>query len=131
MEAVNPTWSFDQFKVYLLIFAAESNQVITIEEKDYIEAQFDSLLVKTVQKEINKDNDFQRIQKIMGYIEQNNLSKTDLDGLLKEIHTVYQSDGKFDTVEKGVFQFLEKLFKIQSDSEPVGQLSVFGGAGYE
>ena len=112
MEAVNPTWSFDQFKAYLLIFAAESNQVITIEEKDYIEAQFDSLLVKTVQKEINKDNDFQRIQKIMAYIEQNNLSKTDLDELLKEIHTVYQSDGKFDSVEQGVFQFLEKLFKI-------------------
>ena len=112
MEAVNPTWSYDQFKAYLLIFAAESNQVITKEEKDYIEAQFDSLLIKTVQKEINKDNDFQRIQKIMAYIEQNNLSKTDLDELLKEIHTVYQSDGKFDSVEQGVFQFLEKLFKI-------------------
>ena len=112
MEAVNSTWSYDQFKTYLLIFAAESNQIITKEEKDYIEAQFDSLLIKTVQKEINKDNDFQRIQKIMAYIEQNNLSKTDLDELLKEIHTVYQSDGKFDTVEQGVFQFLEKLFKI-------------------
>ena len=112
MEAVNPTWSYDQFKAYLLIFAAESNQVITIEEKDYIEAQFDSLLIKTVQKEINKDNDFQRIQKIMAYIEQNNLSKTDLDELLIEIHTIYQSDGKFDLVEQGVFQFLEKLFKI-------------------
>ena len=112
MEAVNPTWSYDQFKAYLLIFAAESNQVITKEEKDYIEAQFDSLLIKTVQKEINKDNDFQRIQKIMAYVEQNNLSKTDLDELLKEIHTVYQSDGKFDSVEQGVFQFLEKLFKI-------------------
>ena len=112
MEAVNSTWSYDQFKTYLLIFAAESNQIITKEEKDYIEAQFDSLLIKTVQKEINKDNDFQRIQKIMAYIEQNNLSKTDLDELLNEIHTVYQSDGKFDSVEQGVFQFLEKLFKI-------------------
>ena len=112
MEAVNPAWSYDQFKAYLLIFAAESNQVITKEEKDYIEAQFDSLLIKTVQKEINKDNDFQRIQKIMAYIEQNNLSKTDLDELLKEIYNIYQSDGKFDLVEQGVFQFLEKLFKI-------------------
>ena len=112
MEAVNPTWSYDQFKAYLLIFAAESNQVITKEEKDYIEAQFDSLLIKTVQKEINKDNDFQRIQKIMAYIEQNNLSKTDLDELLKEIHTVFQSDGKFDSVEQGVFQFLGNLFTI-------------------
>ena len=112
MEAVNLTWSYDHFKTYLLIFAAESNQVITVEEKDYIEYQFDTLLIKIVQKEINKDNDFQRIQKIMAYIEQNNLCKTDLDELLKEIHTIYQSDGKFDSVEQGVFQFLEKLFKI-------------------
>ena len=122
MEAVNPTWSYDQFKAYLLIFAAESNQVITKEEKDYIEAQINSILIKTVKKEINKDNDFQRIQKIMAYIEQNNLSKTDLDELLKEIHTVYLSDGKFDSVEQGIFQFLEKLFKIQSYLDPIEQL---------
>ena len=112
MEAVNLTWSYDHFKAYLLIFAAESNQVITVEEKDYIESQFDILLIKTVQKEINRDNDFQRIQKIMAYIEQNNLAKTDLDELLKEIHAIYKSDGKFDSIERGVFQFLEKLFKI-------------------
>ena len=112
MEAVNPTWSYDQFKAYLLLFAAESNQVITIEEKEFIEAQFDALVIKTVQKEINRDNDFQRIQKIMSFIEQNNLSQTDLDELLKEIQSVYQSDGKFDSVERGVFQFIEKLFKV-------------------
>ena len=112
MEALNLTWSYNEFKAYLLIYAAESNQVITEEEKDFIESQFDTLVIKAIQKEINGDNDYQRIQKIMAYIEQNNLSKTDLDELLKEIHTVYQSDGKFDSVEQGVFQFLEKLFKI-------------------
>ena len=112
MEEVNLTWSYNEFKAYILIFAAESNQVIAEEEKDLIEAQFDALIIKTVQKEINGDNDFQRLQKIMAYIDQNNLSKTDLDELLKEIRTVYQSDGKFDSVEQGVFQFLEKLFKI-------------------
>ena len=114
MEAVKLTWSYNEFKAYLLLFAAESNQVITEEEIDFIETQFDAVLIKTVQKEINKDNDFQRIQKIMAYIEQNNLSKKDLDELLKEIHTVYQSDGTFDSVEQGVFQCLEKLFKVQN-----------------
>ena len=112
MEAVNLTWSYEEFKIYVLIFAAESNQVITTEETDFIEAKFDALLIKIIQKEINKDNDFQRLQKIMAYIEQNNLSKTDLDEILKEIRAVYQSDGKFDLIEQGVFQFLEKLFKM-------------------
>ena len=114
MEEVNLTWSYNEFKAYILIFAAESNQVITEEEKDLIEDQFDPLLIKTVQREINRDNDFQRIQKIMAYIEQNNLTKTDLDALLNEIHAVFQSDGKFDSIERGVFQFLEKLFKMEN-----------------
>ena len=112
MEAVNLTWSYNEFKAYLLIYAAESNNIITEEEKDFIEAQFDTLVIKTMQKEIKGDNDYHRIQKIMAYIEQNNLSKTDLDDLLKEIHNIYQSDGKFDLVEQGVFQLLEKLFKM-------------------
>ena len=112
MEALNLTWSYNEFKAYLLIYAAESNQVITEEEKDFIESQFDTLVIKAIQKEINGDNDYQRIQKIMAYIEQNNLSKTDLDELLKGINEVYQSDGRYDMTEKGVYQFLEKLFKM-------------------
>ena len=112
MEAVHLTWSYNEFKAYILIFAAESNQVITKEERDLIETQFDALVIKTVQKEINNDNDFQRIQKIMAYIEQNNLSKTDLDELLKGIYEVFQSDGKYDMAKQVVFQFLEKLFKM-------------------
>ena len=111
MEEINLTWSYNEFKAYLLIFASESNQVITEEEKDFIEDKFDSLLIKTMQKEIHADNDYQRIQKIMAYIEQNNLSKDDLDALLNEIIAVYQSDGKYDATEQAVFQILEKLFK--------------------
>jgi len=112
MEAVNITWSYNEFKAYLLIYATETNQIITEEEKDFIEAQFDTLIINAIQKEIKEDDDYQRIQKIMAYIDQNNLSKTDLEELLKEINTVYQSDGKYDMAKQGVFQFLEKLFKM-------------------
>ena len=112
MEAVNLTWSYNEFKAYLLIYATEANQIITEEEKDFIEAQFDTLIINAIQKEIKEDDDYQRIQKIMAYIDQNNLSKADLEELLKEINTVYQSDGKYDMAKQGVFQFLEKLFKM-------------------
>jgi len=112
MEVENPSWTYNEFKAYLLIYAAESDQVVTDEEKDFIETQFDTLLIKSIQKEINGDNDYQRIQKIMAYIDQNNLSKTDLDELLKEIKVVYEIDGKYDIAEQAVFQFLEKLFNM-------------------
>ena len=34
MEEVKLSWSYNDFKAYVLIYAAESNQVITEEEKD-------------------------------------------------------------------------------------------------
>lgn len=113
MEDVKLTWTYNEFKAYVLIYAAESNQVITEEEKDFIENNFDSVLIKTMQKELKEDNDYERIQKIMAYIEQNNLGKKDLDALLEEIKSVYLSDGKFDSSEQSVFHILEKFFKMK------------------
>ena len=69
-------------------------------------------LIKNRDLDYNVDNDYERIQKIMAYIEQNNLSKKDLDSLLDDIKTVYLSDGKYDSTEQAVFQVLEKLFKM-------------------
>ena len=113
MEEVKLSWTYNEFKAYVLIYAAESNQVITDEEKEFIEDQFDSVLIKTMQKEFNEDNDYERIQKIMAFIEQNNFGKKDLDSLLDEIKSVYLSDGKFDSTEQAVFQVLEKLFMLK------------------
>ena len=48
----------------------------------------------------------------MAYIEQNHLTKKDLEGLLKEVEEIYQSDGVYDTAEKAMFNLLEKLFNI-------------------
>ena len=36
MEEIKLSWTYNEFKAYLLIYAAESNQVITDEEKEFI-----------------------------------------------------------------------------------------------
>ena len=112
MEQINVSWSNDEFKAYLLIYAAQSNQVVSDQEKELIEKKFDPLLIKAIQKEINLDNDYDKIQKIMAYIEQNNLAKEDLDALLIEIKNVFLCDGEYDSSEQSIFQFLQKLFKL-------------------
>ena len=112
METITLSWSYIDFKAYLLLYAADTNKIITEEEKDFIDSQFDALLIKTVQKELDNDNDYERIQKIMAYIEQNHLTKKDLEGILKEVEEIYQSDGVYDTTEKAMFNLLEKLFNI-------------------
>ena len=112
METVSLSWSYTEFKAYLLLYAADTNQIITEEEKEYIDSQFDALLVKTMQKELDDDNDYERIQKIMAYIEQNHLTNKDLDGLLKEVEEIYKSDGEYDSMEKTMYHLLEKLFNM-------------------
>ena len=68
MEEVKLLWTYNEFKAYVLIYAAESSQLMTEKEKEFIEDQFDSLIIKAMKKEFDNDADYERIQKIMAYI---------------------------------------------------------------
>ena len=85
---------------------------ITKEEKEFIESRFDSKILKNIYKEINSDNDYQRIQKVMVYTYQKNYLSHDLDNLLKEIKELLLCDGKFDATEQALYHYLKKIFKI-------------------
>ena len=105
-------WSKDEFLAYLLIYAAQINQIETEEEKEFIESRFDSKILKNIYKEINSDNDYQRIQKVMVYTYQENYLSQDLDNLLKEIKELLLCDGKFDVTEQALYHYLKKIFNI-------------------
>ena len=106
------SWTKDEFLAYLLIYAAQINQIETEEEKEFIESRFDSKILKKIYKEINSDNDYQRIQKVMVYTYQENYLSQDLDNLLKEIKELLLCDGKFDVTEQALYHYLTKIFKI-------------------
>ena len=112
MENLKLSWTKDEFIAYLLIYAAQANQIETLEEKEFIEARFDSKLLKNIYKEINSDNDYQKIQKVMVYTYQNNYLSQDLDDLLKEIKELLLCDGRFDATEQALYYYLKKIFKI-------------------
>ena len=106
------TWTKDEFLAYLLIYAAQINQLETAEEKEFIESRFDSKTLKKIYQEINNDNDYQRIQKVMVYTYQNNYLSQDLYDLLKEIKELLLCDGRFDATEQALYYYLKKIFKI-------------------
>ena len=112
MEDNRISWSKDEFLAYLLIYAAQINQIETNEEKEFIESRFDSQILKKIYKEINNDNDYQRIQKVMVYTYQENYLSQDLDNLLREIKELLICDGKFDATEQALYHYLKKIFKI-------------------
>ena len=112
MENIRIPWSKDEFLAYLLIYAAQINQIETEEEKEFIESRFDSKILRKIYKEINNDNDYQRIQKVMVYTYQKNYLSKDLDDLLKEIKELLLCDGRFDVTEQALYYYLKKIFKI-------------------
>ena len=112
MDNLELTWTKDEFLAYLLIYAAQINQIETEEEQELITSRFNDQTLKTIYKEINADNDYQRIQKIMVYTYQNNYLSQDLDDLLKEIKELLECDGRFDATEQALYFYLQKMFKI-------------------
>ena len=112
MENIRISWSKEEFIAYLLIYAAQINQIETEEEKEFIASKIDSQILKNIYKEINNDNDYQRIQKVMVYTYQENYHSQDLDNLLREIKELLLCDGKFDATEQALYHYLKKIFKI-------------------
>ena len=105
-------WTKEEFKVFLLLFAAQTNFIETQEEIEYIESKFPNEIINRTRKEINKLNDYQKSEIIVNQIKSNEYTQSDLDEILLEIKELYKSDGVFDSLEQSMFSMLEKLLKV-------------------
>ena len=52
----------EEFKAYLLIYAAQTNFIESDEETEFIDSRFSKDIISKVRREINNLNDYQRIQ---------------------------------------------------------------------
>ena len=52
MENLKLSWTKVEFMAYLLIYAAQINQIETEEEKEFIGSRFDSKLLKKIYKQV-------------------------------------------------------------------------------
>ena len=105
-------WTKEEFKAFLLLFAAQTNFIETQEEIEYIESKFPNEIINRTRKEINKLNDYQKSEIIVNQIKSNEYVQSDLDKILLEIKELYKSDGVFDSLEQSMFSMLEKLLKV-------------------
>ena len=105
-------WTKEEFKAFLLLFAAQTNFIETQEEIEYIESKFPNEIINRTRKEINKLNDYQKSEIIVNQIKSNEYVQSDLDEILLEIKELYKSDGVFDSLEQSMFTMLEKLLKV-------------------
>jgi hypothetical protein len=106
---MNISWTKDEFKTYVLLYAAQSNYIETESESNYILSKVDEALFNRIHTEIVHDNDYQTMEKIKNYLSENKYSTEDKESLLKDIKNVFFADGSVDILERNVFIFLKKI----------------------
>ena len=104
-------WTKKEFKAYVLLYAANANFFETEEEKEIILSLVDPLLYKEIHRELDRDNDYQSIQKILYNMEKYNYSKESLHRLIEDIELVFDADRHHDVLEDNFLIGLKKLLK--------------------
>jgi len=111
MGNLTVNWSKEEFKAYVLLYAAMSNYIETEEEKEFILSRIDQSIYDRIHKEIDVDNDFTAIQKIKKSYDSLGYSGADLEVLLKELKDLLDSDGSFDQMEMNLLMWLNKILR--------------------
>lgn len=109
MSDVNVDWTEEQFRAYLMIFAANSNFVETEEEKELILSKVDSEIYKKMHREFEKDNDYQRLQKIIACFDRFGMTKDKMEGFRSEVKQILNTEGYHDELEENMFLYLKKF----------------------
>ncbi|MFN5148645.1 MAG: hypothetical protein ACK46O_08955 [Flavobacteriia bacterium] len=104
-------WTKEEFKAYLLLYAANANYFESDAEKEKILLMVDENTYKRIHRELDHDNDYQSIQKILHNVEKFHYSKDDLDGLISDINRVFDANGEHDLLEDELLMALKRLLK--------------------
>ncbi len=109
MSEFKTNWTENQFKAYVLLYASKSNYKVSDVEKEYIQKIVSSEEYKIINREIENDNDYQSIQKIIYNIEKFKYDKKDVSRLIQEIKELFWADGVFDVLEENMLLILKKI----------------------
>lgn len=111
MSDFSTNWSSKELKAYMLLYCAHADFVVTEEEKDYIKKRIGKDEYKSIYKEFEQDNDYQRIQKIDRTVARLNYSEDQLDEIFVSIKNLFLSDGEIDLLEQNILRGLRHLLK--------------------
>ena len=79
-------WTRDEFKTYVLLYAAQSNYIETESESNYILSKVNESIFNRIHTEIVHDNDYQSMEKIKTYLAENKYTDIEKENLLKRVN---------------------------------------------
>lgn len=111
MTAQYPSWSYNDFLAYLLLFAAVADFKITPEEKEFLFSRVDIDNYEHIHKEFDKANDYERLQTIMSFREKYFGTDEQKLGLFNDLKDMFLADDHYPSVEKAIFTGLKRILK--------------------
>lgn len=108
---IETNWTREEFKAYLLSYAAKSNFFESEEERDFILEATSGDVYKKIHRELEKDNDYQSLQKILYNLEKFQYSKDEIHRLVEDVQRLFLSNGEIDLLENNFFHALKRLLE--------------------
>ncbi len=104
-------WNFHEFKVYLLLYAANADFELTKEEKQLIHSKCSKSEYKHIHNVFENDSDYDQIETILSFKDKFYPTEEDTVKLLKEINDLLIVDHELDLYEKNFFRILQKILR--------------------
>jgi len=109
MELQTTNFTYNQFLVFLLLYAASSDYKFTKEEKEFIKLRTGVDDLSDMEEMINNFSDYDIIQTIMGYKDKYFKTDEEKERIFKEMKNLFLSDKKFSLNEENIFRALNQL----------------------
>ncbi len=102
-------WTENEFKAYLLLYAAHANFEESKAEIDFIKQRVGKKNLAHIHVEFDEDNDYQHIQKIQACVKRFAYKTEDIETLFSDMKALFVTDGRMDVLEQNLFLGLKHV----------------------
>ncbi|MFY7670241.1 hypothetical protein ACOSP6_04070 [Tenacibaculum sp. MEBiC06402] len=103
------TWTLEELKAYVLIYAMNADKKETPEEIEVIKRYINPKTFVKMHNEFSIDKHHQGIQKISDAIQNLNLTKDEIQNLFYDMEEVFNADKDFSIVERNIAIGLKRI----------------------
>ena len=101
----------NEFYAYMLTYAVQADFKVSADEKAFILSRIPEELYNKVSRILDKDSDYEAIQRILANVRAHNYNSQDPDKVINDVREAMSSDGEMDATELAAFVGLRRLLR--------------------
>ncbi|MUP44450.1 hypothetical protein E0K83_01665 [Gramella sp. BOM4] len=109
MKKKDQTWSREELEIYVLLLCSDADFVQTPTELQFISTRVEGGSFDRIYNEYLHDSEDERIRKIKYAVDHQQLTRSDVEVLKKEIHELFLSNGHISESEKQLEDLLNDI----------------------